>query len=423
MATLPEQANPTIRPSGFDTANLQPVAPGGKVRVALDHPPSEGNSVDDWVQYLAGQRAVLAKAMLDVQAMIDALEQTAPRAATHDWQTILTPHVGWGGLGFAWSTSAWTTVDAEIEGFTTQIYEHQENGGSLYVLMQVPRTLDISRLRIQQTRNDAALATFPHAASEWVEFTGTVENATGTDNYYVLEIPSSDIQFSIGLMMGDRLLLQEDHGTPASVWIPDGTVTAAMLDADTPEKQMAFRTALAIMAGMGGGALVDDSVEPRHLDADDATKQAAFRARIGLVSTQGHTIADDTILPAWLRADTPAQKGEFRTRINAKVEPSTIDITAGSADNAMGTSPDSSETLTVPVNERFIWRTTRTERRYYWFITVPSGYRPISIIGESGETIDDWVKQSGDLTWSLGPLTNAGRDPETFYILIEPTSG
>ena len=422
MPTLPEQANPTIRPSGFDTANLQPVAPGGKVRVAVQDPPSFGNSVDDWLQYLTGQRAVLDKAMRDVQAAIDALEQTAPRAATHDWQTILTPHVGWGGLGMAWSTSAWTEVDAEIENFSTQAYDHEAGALSLYVLMQVPRTLDVDRLRIQQTRADANLQTFPHAASEWQPFSGSVANATGTDNYYVLEIVSSSIQFGIGMMMGDRLLLQEDHGTPASVWIPDGSLTAAMLDADTPEKQQAFRTALAIMM-VGGGALTDDSVEPRHLDADDATKQAAFRARLGLVTTQGHTITDDSILPAWLRADSAEQKGEFRTRINAKANPSTIQITVGSADNAMGTSPDSSEAITVPVNERFIWRTTRTERRYFWFITLPSGYRPISIIGESGETIDDWEKQAGDLTWSLGPLTNAGRDPETFYILVEPTSG
>ena len=396
--------------------------PARNVLSGLANPPATPGTAEAWIQYLAGQRAVLDKAVRDVQAAIDALEQTAPRDATHDWQTLPTHLAAWGGLGFAWSTAAWATVDAETENFTTEIYNHADSGiTGLYVLLQLPRTLDIERFRLALTRGNN-ITVFPNAFTEWVPFGGTVENATGTDRYYVIEIDNSDIQFLIGLQTGDTVQLQQDHGTPASVWIPDGSVTAAMLDADNATKQEAFRTAIGAGQGGGGGALTDDSVEPRHLDADTAQKQAAMRARIGLVTTQGHTIADDTILPDWLRADSAAHKEEFRERINAKVEPDTIMIAVGWADTATGASPDDTADITVPVNERFLYRGGRTDKGDHRFLVMPSSsYRPVSIIGEGGETIDEWERQTDERTWSIGPLSGAGRDPETFYILLEPT--
>ena len=52
-----------------------------------------------------------------------------------------------------------------------------------------------------------------------------------------------------------------------------------------------------------------------------------------------------------------------------------------------------------------------------------ASYAPFSIIGEGGQLIDEWTKQSDNVTWSMGPLGQNGRDPETFLILIEPVVG
>ena len=413
MPTLPEISNGIPRNAANIRGGGQPTGLAEEHLSRLASPPAGGNSVEDWLRYLAGQRAVLDKAMRDVQSAIDALEQTAPRAATHDWRGVSNPHPGWGGLGIAWSGSAWTSVDAEIENFVTSIYEHPNAGEpTLYLLLQLPRTLDISRYRV--LHNSAAL---PHSFTEWAPFTGMVTNATGTDNYYVLEITNSDVQFGIGMAQGDTLTLQEDHGTPASVWVPDDSITPAMLDADDTTKMEAFRTRIG--AGSGGG-LTNDSVNPEHLNADTNQQKLAFRQRIGLVTSQGHTITDDSILPAWLQADSAEQKTAFRTRIGARGEAPTIELIQGWSGDAAATDRDEEITITVPLGELFRLRMSRADRMHYRYLQMPTnGHVLLSAIGESGETVDNWAQASDSNIAVLGPLSNNGRDPETFNMVIE----
>ena len=432
--------------------------------------------------------------MQDVQSAIDALEQTAPRAATHDWRGVSNPHPGWGGLGIAWSGSPWTSVDAEIENFVTAIYEHPNAGEpTLYLLLQLPRTLDISRQRV--LHNSAPL---PNAFTEWAPFTGTVTNATGTDDYYVLEITNSDVQFGIGMAQGDTLTLQEDHGTPASIWIPDDSITPSMLDADDAADKGAFQTRIesgsigndregifelssntdndiadtlrlternssiitegvkyyisggdagglrgkvirrngtALPGGVNeaafranfstywetilGGALLNDSVNPEHLNADSTQQKLAFRQRIG-VTGSGASISDDEIPPAWLQADSAEQKTAFRTRIGARAEPATIELIQGWSGDAAATDRDEEITITVPLGELFRLRMSRADRMHYRYIQMPTnGHVLLSAIGESGETVDNWVQASDSNIAVLGPLSNNGRDPETFNMVIE----
>ena len=415
MPTLPEIANGIPRNAANVRGGAQPTGQAEDHISHLASPPSTGNSVEDWLRYLAGQRAVLDKAMRDVQAAIDALEQTAPRAATHDWRGILNTHPGWGGLGFAWSGSPWTTVDASTENFITAVYEHPNAGEpTLYILLQLPRTLDISRYRL--LHNTTAFPT--HQSTSWEAYTGTVQNATGTDNYYVLT--SGGAQHGIGMAQADTITLQEDHGTPASVWIPNNSITPAMLDADDATKMAAMRTRIGAASTSDSFSLTNNSVEPAHLNSNSAQQQLAFRQRIGLVTTQGHTITDDSILPAWLQADSAEQKTAFRTRIGARAAPATIELIHGWSGDAAATDRDEEITSTVPLGELFRLRMSRTERSHYRYLQMPTNNHVLlSAIGESGETVEDWAQGTSNNLAVLGPVSNNGRDPETFNFIIE----
>ena len=69
--------------------------------------------------------------------------------------------------------------------------------------------------------------------------------------------------------------------------LPPRSVQPAKLDAGTPAKQLAFRTAIgAEEAGHSHAAeLGDDAITPPMLDADTDIKKAAFRRRTGAAST------------------------------------------------------------------------------------------------------------------------------------------
>ena len=169
-----------------------------------------------------------------------------------------------------------------------------------------------------------------------------------------------------------------------------------------------------------------------QLDADTADKQAAFRAAIGLVTQQGHTISDNSILPAGLRAATAEQQAAMRTRIDAAKAAFTIGVIAGNGTGASGTRSPVVAPFDAGLDQDFVFRFPQAPRNGYRVIVLGDPYRLVSAIGEGGQTIDDWevaahtVTDNDTMEWTLGPLSGAGagggRDAETFLFRVERAS-
>ena len=132
---------------------------------------------------------------------------------------------------------------------------------------------------------------------------------------------------------------------------------------------------------VGNFAFLPNAIPPTALDLADAAKKAAARALLGADAAHAQ-----------------------------------IQITVGYG-NETRSAADTAANFTVPVGERFYVRTARADRNSYRFVTLPADHVLASIIGESGEDIDAWAR-SGQ-TWQVGPLSNNGRDPETFTMLVE----
>ena len=421
MPQLPQVANGIPRNAANIPAGAQPTGIAEAIRVGLAHPPTDGNSVEDWIEYVIGRLAVLETANTQLRGKVDALEQTAVRAATDDWNDVTDHLAEYGNAGLLISTSAWTTLDANA-----MIWQNSPTAtasGSYALIAQIPEEFDIERFRVQFdiTGNGVYNFSRPNASDGWREFSGTLSNGEPGTKYYIMaDRATGNTQYMAVLPVGGSMNLQHNDGTPASQWIPDDTVSPAMLDADTTTKQEAFRTRIGAGTGSGGGALTDDSVLPQHLDADDATKQQAFRSRLGITSG-GLTIDDDSILPQHLRADSAEHKQEMRTRIGARLDHGSFTITHGESTMSDGSSPTgTAQQLLNPLNEYFPLRVARIERSAYRVLVMSETTHLLtSVIGESGETIEQWTRQSDNLTWTLGPVANNARDPETFTILVK----
>ena len=421
MPQLPPVANGIPRNAANIPAGAQPTGIAEAIRVGLAHPPTDGNSVEDWIEYVIGRLAVLETANTQLRGKVDALEQTAVRAATDDWNDVTDHLAEYGNAGLLISTSAWTTLDANA-----MIWQNSPTAtasGSYALIAQIPEEFDIERFRVQFdiTGNGVYNFSRPNASDGWREFSGTLSNGEPGTKYYIMaDRATGNTQYMAVLPVGGSMNLQHNDGTPASQWIPDDTVSPAMLDADTTTKQEAFRTRIGAGTGSGGGALTDDSVLPQHLDADDATKQQAFRSRLGITSG-GLTIDDDSILPQHLRADSAEHKQEMRTRIGARLDHGSFTITHGESTMSDGSSPTgTAQQLLNPLNEYFPLRVARVERSAYRVLVMSETTHLLtSVIGESGETIEQWTRQSDNLTWTLGPVANNARDPETFTILVK----
>ena len=421
MPQLPPVANGIPRNAANIPAGAQPTGIAEAIRVGLAHPPTDGNSVEDWIEYVIGRLAVLETANTQLRGKVDALEQTAVRAATDDWNDVTDHLAEYGNAGLLISTSSWTTLDANA-----MIWQNSPTAtasGSYALIAQIPEEFDIERFRVQFdiTGNGVYNFSRPNASDGWREFSGTLSNGEPGTKYYIMaDRATGNTQYMAVLPVGGSMNLQHNDGTPASQWIPDDTVSPAMLDADTTTKQEAFRTRIGAGTGSGGGALTDDSVLPQHLDADDATKQQAFRSRLGITSG-GLTIDDDSILPQHLRADSAEHKQEMRTRIGARLDHGSFTITHGESTMSDGSSPTgTAQQLLNPLNEYFPLRVARVERSAYRVLVMSETTHLLtSVIGESGETIEQWTRQSDNLTWTLGPVANNARDPETFTILVK----
>ena len=421
MPQLPPVANGIPRNAANIPAGAQPTGIAEAIRVGLAHAPTDGNSVEDWIEYLIGRIAVLETSNTQLRGKVDALEQTAVRAASDDWNDVTDHLAEYGDAGLLISTSAWTSLDANA-----MIWQNSPTAtasGSYALIAQIPEEFDIERFRVQFdiTGNGVYNFSRPNASDGWAEFTGTLSNGEpGTKYYIMVDRATGNTQYMAVLPVGGSMNLQHNDGTPASQWIPDDTVTPGMLDADDMTKMAAFRTRIGAGTGSGGGALTDDSVLPQHLDADDDTKQLAFRNRLG-ITAGGLTIDDDSILPGKLRSDSAEHMREFRQRIGARVDIPTFTIMHGQSTEADGSNPTSvASQLLNPVGEYFSLRLGRIDRSTYRVLTMDSTSRVLTAaIGESGETIEQWERQSDNLTWVLGPVANNARDTETFTLQVK----
>ena len=422
MPQLPAVANGIPRNAANIRAGAQPTGVAEDIRVALAHAPTDGNSVEDWIEYLIGRIAVLETSNTQLRGKVDALEQTAVRAASDDWNDVTDHLAEYGDAGLLISTSSWTSLDAQA--MIWQSSPTATASGSYAVIAQIPEEFDIDLFRVQYdiTGNGVYNFSRPNASDGWREFSGTLSNGEPGTKYYIMaDRATGNTQYMAVLPVGGSMNLQHNDGTPASQWIPDDTVTPGMLDADDMTKMEAFRTRIGAGTGSGGGAaLTDDSVLPQHLDADDATKQLAFRNRLG-ITAGGLTIDDDSILPAKLRADSAEHMREFRQRIGARIDVGTFTIMHAQSTMADGSSPTGTASqLLNPIGEYFSLRLDRIDRSAYRVLIMDSTSRILtSAIGESGETIEQWVRQSDNVTWVLGPVANNARDPETFTLQVK----
>jgi len=422
MPTLPPVVNGIPRNAANIPAGAQPTGIAEAIRVALAHPPTDGNSVEDWIEYLVQRMVVLETSNTQLRGKVAALEHTAVRAATDDWNDVTDHQAVYGDSGILVSSSTWATIDANSGIWQNSLRTPFGEGNTFYVALQLPDEFDVDRFRIvvnpDGTGNNNVH--YPDNSSTWFEFSGTLNNGAPGAKYYVMALRSDEsAQRAINLGTQGGITLQHNDGTPASQWIPDDSVLPAMLAADSDDQKAAFRTRIGAGTGSGGGALTDDSVLPQHLDADDATKQQAFRNRLG-ITAGGLTIDDDSILPGKLRADSAEHMEEFRQRIGARIDVQTFTLTHGQSSNADGSNPtDIALELLVPVGEYFPLRVIRADRSAYRVLLMNSvDQMLISAIGESGETIENWTRQADNITWTLGPLANNARDPETFTLLV-----
>ncbi len=519
----------------------------------LDNDPPQGGTVQAWLSWLAGENAIGVTARTQLRTRLDALEHSAVRAAVDDWNDVTDHLAQYGNAGLLLATSAWTTVDA-----AAQIWQNSPTSpgsATYYAIAQIPAEFDIERFRVQWdiTGNGVYNFSVPNVQNRWAEFTGTVENGDPNAKYYVLvDRATGNTQYRAVLPNNGSLNLQHNDGTPASVPIPDDTITPAMLDADDTTKQAAFRTRLGVT---NSAALTDDSVEPSHLNADSDEQKAAFRTRLGVTNSGGSgtqvaanpagsdgddltritiggtnynipsgggssgggggavqltiigsrytfaaagdtrwyatgispgTISDDDLLyvrfvllgePQRYRPMRGAtfnalpentggsafnrnQTGLWQTKdavnfanVYASVTSAgelliasdsdweqndfvelykleggggggapageTADIEVGEATDAAATTLLNGQTLTITLNQTFVWSAPRVARNAYRIIRMPAAARTlVSIIGEGGEGIEGWDKQSDNVTWAAGPVANNARDPETFTVRI-----
>ena len=217
-----------------------------------DDPPS-GGTIKAWLTWLAGQNAIGEVARTQLGTRLDSLEHSAVRAAVDDWQDVTDHLAAYGNAGLLIATSAWTTIDA-----ASMIWQNSpsvQTAGVYYAIAQIPDEFDIDRFRVQWdiTGNGVYNFATPNVQNTWTEFTGTLENGAPDTKYYVLvDRATGNTQYRATVPVGGSLNLQHNNGTPASVALPDDSITPAMLDADDSTKQAAFRTRLGI-TGTGGG--------------------------------------------------------------------------------------------------------------------------------------------------------------------------
>ena len=238
----------------------------------LDNDPPQGGTVKAWLSWLAGRNAVAETARVQLGTRLDALEHTAVRAAVDDWNDVTDHLAEYGNAGLLVSTNDWTTVDAAANIW--QSSPTIQSAGTYRVIAQLPAEFDIDRFRTQWdiTGNGAYNFAIPNASNRWAEFTGTVQNGDPNAKYYVLvDRATGNTQYRASMPQDGSVNLQHNDGTPASVPIPDDTITPAMLDADDTTKQSAFRTRLGV-TNSGGGTQV--SANPAGSDGDDLTRIA-----------------------------------------------------------------------------------------------------------------------------------------------------
>ena len=185
-----------------------------------------------------------------------------------------------------------------------------------------------------------------------------------------------------------------------------GTVTAAAVEGAAATTGAVFdrshRVILARQTGATGGVVLISSA-----------------TGLTYAVTLSRVVADIALIPpSRMDAGNATKQAAFRTRFGSRAAPSTVEITHGFGINVDGSNAHESTRITVPVGEYFIVRLDTARRRDYRTITVPSGRQIISIIGESGESIDQWLLQSDMVTRSYGPLANAARRAETFAVWI-----
>ena len=481
----------------------------------LDNDPPQGGTVKAWLEWLAGENAIGETARTQLRTRMDALEHTAVRAAVDDWNDVTDHLAQYGNAGLLVSTSDWTTVDAGA--VIWQSSPTIQSAGTYRVIAQLPAEFDVERFRTQWdiTGNGAYNFAIPNASNRWAEFTGTVQNGDPNAKYYVLvDRATGNTQYRASMPQDGSVNLQHNDGTPASVPIPDDSVTPSMLDADDTTKQAAFRTRLGV-TNSGGGTQV--AANPAGSDGDDLTRITIGGTNYNIPSGGGSgggggggdvqltligsrytfaaagdtrwyatgitpgTIDDDELLyvrfvllgePARYRpmrgatfnglpentagaARNTSQSGLWQTKdaVNFanlfasvtsagellvasdsdwetsdyvelyKLEGTggggatgeTVDIMIGNATDAAATTLLNPETVTITLGETFVHRVPRIDRDTYRIIRMPAAARTlVSIIGEGGEGIEGWAKQSDNVTWATGPIANNARDPETF---------
>ncbi len=401
MPTLPVQSNPIQLPTGLRTANPQPIALAAEVRSSVSVPPPSGNSVDDWILYLETQIRAAELQLAHLRLQLDAVGLTD---GTPEWAypdaVYITRHIA--GLRFV---SAAPTQRQDVHGAFSF---GNPAAGDHYILLRLDDGQDPSRWRAAVLVNGSVSAAYPGASEQWTRI-GSPQNAEPGHSYYYLadaQARARRVTTQEPSTGSYRVEIQQNSGSYADFEyiIPDGSIEAAKL-------------AAAVIARL----VPSSGITSGQIDAGDAVKQAAWRAAIGIVTSQGHTITDDSILPAWLQSDTPAQALAFRNRIGAAARAAEVSVTWGHSGNADGSSPRGSTGLDVPVGQAFILRGAQARGRDYRFITLPAGHILQSVIGEGGQQVDEWDRQTDMRTYSMGTLGNRGSDPETFVFTIVET--
>ena len=324
----------------------------------LDNDPPQGGTVKAWLEWLAGENAIGETARTQLRTRIDALEHSAVRAAVDDWNDVTDHLAEYGNSGLLIATSDWTTVDAAATIW--QSSPTVQVSGTYRVLAQLPAEFGIDRFRVQWdiTGNGAYNFAIPNVQNEWAEFTGTVENGDPNAKYYILvDRATGNTQYRAVVPQNGSLNLQHNDGTPASEGLPP-VVTA----------------------------------NPSGSDGNDLERISIGGTNYNIPSGGGGNGGGTT---------------------------ETVEITVGSATDAAGTTLLNEETINAPLGETFVWRATRVDRNAYRIIRMPATTNTlVSVIGEGGEGIEGWSKQSDNLTWSTGPVANNARDPETFTVRV-----
>ncbi|MDE0661992.1 MAG: hypothetical protein OXI79_20365 [Gammaproteobacteria bacterium] len=288
-------------------------------------------------------------------------------------------------------------------------------------------TIDFANA-LRSTRRDRHLVdaeeifgTFPEATFAHINFLiyrGAWSDSYGT--YRANSVVHDDSGFSVAIR--DHVATSSNGPGDAANW---RAISAEVAAASIMLSHLAPEVAARLLGAAG--------LASTQLDADTADKQAAFRAAIGLVTTQGHTIENNSILPAWLRAATTEEQEAMRLRIRAAEQPLAIGALVGNSTTRVAPTGDDSENIVAYLGEDFAYRYGQAPRNSYRVIVLSDDFHLVSAIGESGQTIDDWEREehtaadNDTVVFTLGPLSGSGsgggRDPETFLFRAERASG